>query len=332
MAVAGAAAAVFASRALTGANLIAVGLGGVITALIFFLSLYLQQVNGYSPLQAGIALLAPTAAALLASMTSGRLVGRVGPRALLIAGPLLATLGQLWLSRGCTRGRAARRVRAGRRDQAYGLGSCFVPMTMCATAGVQMRDAGLASGIINSSRQVGGAVLLAALVTIATSHTASVMHTATGAEALVAGCRPRVHGRRGAHAEPHGRPSRASCYPASGRPRTTAPQGTTPTPTASGRAGRPGAQRPRPRALPTRVEPRPGRVAVTGRRPAPSWRHACRSRPATLHGEVLPGGRDRDHRFRSPRRAPHWPPASAAGPLPVTPASSRRRSRRSQLA
>jgi EmrB/QacA subfamily drug resistance transporter len=165
---------IFRNRALSGANAIAMLLGGVITAQIFFMSLYLQQVNRYSPLRAGVVLLAPTACALVASIAAGKLVGRVGPRALLIAGPLLAAAGSVWLGQ-LDAGDSAIHLILPALPTVLGCASCFVPMTMSATAGVELRDAGLASGLINSSRQVGAAVGLAALVTVATSHTASLL-------------------------------------------------------------------------------------------------------------------------------------------------------------
>ncbi len=179
---------IFRNRALSGANAIAMLLGGVITAQIFFMSLYLQQVNGYSPLHAGVVLLAPTCCAFVSSIVTGKLVGRVGPRAILIGGPVLGALGSLWLAQ-LEAGDSAIHLILPALPTVLGCASCFVPMTMSATAGVEMRDAGLASGLINSSRQVGAAVGLAALVTVATSHTVSLLHRgATSApEALTRG-------------------------------------------------------------------------------------------------------------------------------------------------
>ncbi|HEY2600241.1 MAG TPA: MFS transporter [Thermoleophilaceae bacterium] len=167
--------AIFRNRALSGANAIALLLGALIGAQIFFLSLYLQQVNHYSPLHAGLVLLVPTAGAFMASLISGKLVGRVGPRAILIAGPLLGAVGSFWLSR-LDAGASFLPFALPALITVLGCASCFVPMTMSATAGVELRDAGLASGLINSSRQIGSAVGLAALVTVATSHTTGLLH------------------------------------------------------------------------------------------------------------------------------------------------------------
>jgi EmrB/QacA subfamily drug resistance transporter len=168
--------AIFKNRALSGANAIALLLGGLIAAQVFFMSLYLQQVRDYSPLHAGLVLLIPTAGAFAASLISGRLVGRLGPRTLLIAGPLIGAAGSLWLSQLDATGGVLLPFALPALITVLGCASCFVPMTMSATAGVDIRDAGLASGLINSSRQIGGAVGLAALVTVATSHTTSLLH------------------------------------------------------------------------------------------------------------------------------------------------------------
>jgi EmrB/QacA subfamily drug resistance transporter len=179
---------VFRNRALSGANAIALLLGGLISAQIFFMSLYLQQVNGYSPLKTGVVLLVPTCGAFVASIVAGRLVGRVGPRALLIAGPIVSAVGAFWLSR-LHAGDGSVHLMFPALVAVLGGASCFVPMTMSATAGVDMRDAGLASGLINSSRQIGGAIGLAALVTVATSHTTALLREGghSGAQALTAG-------------------------------------------------------------------------------------------------------------------------------------------------
>jgi EmrB/QacA subfamily drug resistance transporter len=165
---------VFRNRALSGANAIALLLGALIAGQIFFMSLYLQQVNGYSPLKTGAILLVPTAGALVSAFIAGRLTAKVGPRAVLICGPLLCAAGSLWLAQ-LDAGDGAAHLMIPALVAVLGGASCFVPMTMSATAGVEMRDAGLASGLINSSRQIGGAVGLAVLVTVATSHTTGLL-------------------------------------------------------------------------------------------------------------------------------------------------------------
>jgi EmrB/QacA subfamily drug resistance transporter len=160
---------IFVSRSLSGANGVSLLLGAALTSFIFFMSLYLQQVNGYSPLKAGMALLPPTIGSLTASLVAGKLVGRIGPRVLLTIGPVIGAGGLYWLSRLAPGDGYAAHVLVPAVLVGFGLASCFVPMTMAATTGVAMRDAGLASGLINTSRQIGAAVGLAALATVAIS-------------------------------------------------------------------------------------------------------------------------------------------------------------------
>ncbi len=171
---------IFRSRALAGADAISFLLGGLIIGQLFFLSLFLQQVNGYSPLHAGLALLLPTSAALAASLISGRIVGRVGPRAILTVGPFFCFLGSIWLSRVQAGDSFLWHVGVPSVICVFGTACCFVPMTMCATAGVASRDAGLASGLLNSTRQIGGALFLAILATVAASRTAAVLGSSPG--------------------------------------------------------------------------------------------------------------------------------------------------------
>jgi predicted MFS family arabinose efflux permease len=155
----------FRSRSITGANLIMVVIGSVMFTLFFFLSQFLQDVRGYSPLKTGIAFLPMPIAIIIGTQISSRLVSRVGPRVLLAVGPLIATGGMILLARlnessGYLDVLPAALV-------TFGIGMSFVPITLAATTGVAPRDAGLASGVINTTRQIGGSLGLAALLTVA---------------------------------------------------------------------------------------------------------------------------------------------------------------------
>ncbi len=158
---------IFKRRSLSVANGIAVTIGAAIFGTYFFLSLFLQNVDGYSPLRAGLAFLPVGLSTLTGALIGSRLVQTLGPRNQLIVGPGLAAAGLLWLSM----------VGAG---DAYlvhvlgpviliglGIGMSFVPMTLAATAGVPVHEAGLASGLINTTRQIGGALGLAIMATLA---------------------------------------------------------------------------------------------------------------------------------------------------------------------
>jgi EmrB/QacA subfamily drug resistance transporter len=161
----------FRSRALTGANLIMIMIGSVMFSLFFFLSQYLQEVHGYSPLRTGFAFLPMPLAIIVGTQLSSRLIARVGARTLLVAGPAIAALGLLLLSRLHAGSSYATSIGLPGAITTFGIGLSFVPITLSATNGVDRRDAGLASGLINTTRQIGGSVGLAALITVVASRT-----------------------------------------------------------------------------------------------------------------------------------------------------------------
>ncbi len=158
---------VFRLRSVAAANGIAVMLGAALFSSFFFLSLYLQQVNGYSPLKAGVAFLPLALATLTGALAAPRLVTRVGVRRQLIIGPMIAAAGLAWLSQLSAGDGYFAHAFGALVITGLGLGLTFVPMTIAATADVPLHQAGLASGLINTTRQVGGAVGLAVMATIA---------------------------------------------------------------------------------------------------------------------------------------------------------------------
>lgn len=181
----------FRSRSVSGANLVMLCLGGAMFAMWYFLSLYMQNVLGYSPLQAGLGFLPQTLAIIVGAQVASRVVGRVGPRILLIVGPLISAGGLAWLSQISPTGSYVSDLLGPGVIITLGLGLAFTSVTLAATTGVARHEAGLASGIVNTSRQVGGSIGLAALATVATDRTKSVLlspaiHGSTGA-ALTAG-------------------------------------------------------------------------------------------------------------------------------------------------
>jgi EmrB/QacA subfamily drug resistance transporter len=179
---------IFASRTLSAANLVVFLVGAASFAMWFFLSLYLQQVQGYSPLKAGLTFLPMTLCIAAASTIASRLVIRTGPKPLLILGMALQAVGLLWLTDITAGGSYASEVLVPSLIVAVGIGAAFVPATIAATAGVASDDAGLASGIVNTSRMVGGALGLAVLAALAAAHTGGQVkaHHAAGA-ALTSG-------------------------------------------------------------------------------------------------------------------------------------------------
>jgi EmrB/QacA subfamily drug resistance transporter len=163
----------FRSRALTGANLIMILIGSVMFSLFFFLSQFLQEVQGYSPLRAGFAFLPMPLAIIIGTQLSSRLVARFGARTLLAVGPTISAVGLALLSRLHADSSYALHIGLPGAIITFGIGMSFVPVTLSATSSVARRDAGLASGLINTTRQIGGSIGLAALLTIAASRTKS---------------------------------------------------------------------------------------------------------------------------------------------------------------
>jgi predicted MFS family arabinose efflux permease len=172
----------FRSRGLTGANLIMIIIGATMFSLFFFLTQYLQNVHGYSPLKAGLAFIPMPLAIILGTQLSTRLVQRVGPRLLLTIGPLISAFGMLLLSRIHADSSYPLHVGLAGSITTFGVGMSFVPVTLSATNGVDPHDAGLASGLINTTRQIGGSLGLAVLLTLAASRT----HALAGEGAKVA--------------------------------------------------------------------------------------------------------------------------------------------------
>jgi predicted MFS family arabinose efflux permease len=173
--------AIFRLRSLSVGNAVAVTVGAALFGMYFFLSLYLQQINGYSPLRAGLAFLPSGLAVFGGALSASRLVVRIGARRQLGMGLLVAAAGLFWLSQVSPGSGYAAYVLGPALLVGVGFGLSFVPMTMAAMADVAPHDAGLASGILNTSRQIGGAIGLAVLAALASG--ASRLH-ASGRAAL----------------------------------------------------------------------------------------------------------------------------------------------------
>jgi EmrB/QacA subfamily drug resistance transporter len=168
---------IFRLRTLRGADIVGLLIGMSLFSMFFFISLYLQQVLGFSALKAGLSYLPLAVAIILSAGIASVLVTRIGFKPTLIAGLLFVAGGLYWFSRvHAPGGSFVGDVRGPSLLAAIGLGLSFVPVTIAAVTGTQPRDAGLASGLINTSQQVGGALGLAILATIANSRTQALLH------------------------------------------------------------------------------------------------------------------------------------------------------------
>jgi EmrB/QacA subfamily drug resistance transporter len=163
---------IFRLRTLRGANIVGVLTGMSLFSMFFFISLYLQQVLHDSALTAGLSYLPLAVLIILSAGLASQLVTKVGFKPTLIVGQLFIVAGLLWFSRvHAPGGSFAGDVLGPSMLAAVGLGLSFVPVTIAALAGTRPHEAGLASGLINTSQQVGGALGLAILATIANSLT-----------------------------------------------------------------------------------------------------------------------------------------------------------------
>jgi EmrB/QacA subfamily drug resistance transporter len=163
----------FRKRNLSVANLMIFLIVPAPTTLLFFLSQYLQGVHGYSPLRTGFAFLPLPLAHVIGAQISSRLIGRLDVRPLLIAGPVFSLAGLLWLAQLKAGDTYPLHVGLPAALVTFGVAVAFVPITLAANVGINPADAGLASGLVNTNQQVGGAIGLAAMVTIAASRTSA---------------------------------------------------------------------------------------------------------------------------------------------------------------
>ena len=162
--------------------------------MFFFCTLYLQQVLGYSALKTGVAYLPLTLTLIGASALASRLVDRFTPKPVLVTGLLVSTVGFVLLTRVTGHGDYASHVLPAMIVLGAGVGMSFVPITIAATNGVASGDSGLASGLLNTTQQVGGSLGLAILSSVSTSRSASALQ---GGSALPVAL---THGFKGAFA------------------------------------------------------------------------------------------------------------------------------------
>jgi EmrB/QacA subfamily drug resistance transporter len=170
---------IFRTRTLTAANVALMLVGSGMFSMFFFASLYVQELLGYSPLKAGLAFLPVTAGIMIGAGIAQSAIRRFGPRPVPVVGLLLATFGMVWLTALPVHGSYVSDLLAGLFPMSLGMGLTFVPVTLLATAGVPAEDSGLASGLLNTSQQVGGALGLAILSTLAANHTTSLLTSGT---------------------------------------------------------------------------------------------------------------------------------------------------------
>jgi EmrB/QacA subfamily drug resistance transporter len=181
---------VLRSRDRSGSYLIMLCVGTALFGMFFFLTLFVQQVWGYSPLKSGLAYLPMILTVMAASAIASQLVPRIGARPLMLAGSVITTGGMFWLSRITEHSTYLGGLLGPMMVTALGMGLLFVPISLVALSRVADNDAGVASSLLNTGQQVGGSIGLAVLGTVAWSAVASNIKsqtvTATHAAAVAA--------------------------------------------------------------------------------------------------------------------------------------------------
>jgi MFS family permease len=158
-------------RTVSGANVAGLILGTALFAMFLMLTLYMQQVLGYSAMKTGFAYIAVAGSVIVWSMVAQQLVTRVGVKPVLVAGMSILTVGLVYFTQVSVGGSYLGDLLPGFLIIALGMGFSFVPISIAALAGVPAKDAGLASGLINTSQQIGGALGIAVLSSVAIAQT-----------------------------------------------------------------------------------------------------------------------------------------------------------------
>ncbi|HET7050011.1 MAG TPA: MFS transporter [Solirubrobacteraceae bacterium] len=183
---------IFSNRSLSAANATLLAVVAALFGMFFFLTLYFQQVLGFSALKTGVAYLPLSLTLIASSAVASRFVDRFTPKPILVAGLLISTAGFVVLTTVSGHGDYGTHVVPAMIILGVGMGMSFVPVTIAGTSGVAPEDSGLASGLLNTTQQVGGSLGLAILSSVATSRTTSALHTGLALPAAL------THGFKGA--------------------------------------------------------------------------------------------------------------------------------------
>jgi MFS family permease len=179
--------ALFRLRGLRIGNLLMLCMGVTMTAAFYFLSLYMQEALGYSALRTGQAMLPTTVVMIVGGLASRHLIPVVGPRLLLLIGGLLTAASLTWLTAAPAHPAYLTHILGPALVAGVGMSLMLLPVTLSATTGVSPNDSGAAAGLLNTSRQIGGAIGLAVLVTVASTATSRAARHGTYLAALVHG-------------------------------------------------------------------------------------------------------------------------------------------------
>jgi EmrB/QacA subfamily drug resistance transporter len=178
---------IFRIRTLAGANVVSALLGASIFADFFLLTLYVQNVLGYSALKTGITFLATAGTVVLVAGVAQWLSTRIGPKPVMVIGLTLNTIALIWYAQIPVDGTYVHNLLGGYVMFGIGLAFAFIPVSIAALAGVGPREAGLASGLLNTSQQIGGAIGVAIATSVAVSHYTHLLQTGHSQPAALTG-------------------------------------------------------------------------------------------------------------------------------------------------
>jgi Na+/melibiose symporter-like transporter len=179
---------IFRVRTLAGANVVGFLLGAITFSNFFILTLYVQNVLGYSALKTGVTFLATAGTVVVVAGLAQALVTRVGTKPVMAVGMALMTGGMLYYTQISPNGSFVADLLPGYLLVGFGLAFSFIPVSVAALAGVPHHQAGLASGLLNTSQQIGGAIGVALAATVSTTHAESLIHQGESqAEAFTSG-------------------------------------------------------------------------------------------------------------------------------------------------
>ena len=178
---------IFRRRTLTGANTAGMLLGGSFFAFFFVGTLYMQQVLHYSALQSGVAWLATSIASVALAGVSQYLVTRIGPKVVMAIGMTMIGTGVIWATQVPVHGHYVGNLLGPFAVAGAGTAFAFIPISIAGLAGIEEHRAGLASGLLSTSQQLGGAIGIAIASSVAASHTQALLHTGHAVPAALTG-------------------------------------------------------------------------------------------------------------------------------------------------
>jgi EmrB/QacA subfamily drug resistance transporter len=171
---------IFKIRNISGANAGMMFLSAAMLSVFFFTTLYFQEILGYSPIKTGLSFLIIPIIIAITATNIPKLIQKIGYRPILMVAPLIVAAGLFYLSRTPVHGHYWTNLAPGLALMGLGMGANFVSITIAATSGVSQKDSGLASGLLNTSQQIGGSIGLAVLTGVAATgakHFLSGLHT-----------------------------------------------------------------------------------------------------------------------------------------------------------